>query len=165
MHSLYLVSVWLHIVAAMTWLGGMLFLVTVVVPMIRKPAMREKGLELFHVLGVRFRLVGWIALITLIVTGISNLLLRGFTVLQLLSGDVFSGAWGHTLALKLAFVLVILISGAIHDFHVGPTATRLGREGGPPERRERFRRAASMMGRATLALALAVVALAVSLVR
>jgi len=165
MHTLYLVSVWLHIIAAMTWIGGMLFLVTVIVPMLRQPSMRDRAMELFHLLGVRFRRVGWIAISLLIVTGVFNLLHRGYQLDQILSGAVFAGAWGHLLAGKLLLVALIVVSSALHDFYVGPTATRLAREGGSPERRERLRRLASWMGRTTLLLALAVVALAVTLVR
>jgi uncharacterized membrane protein len=165
MRLLYLACVWLHILAAMLWIGGMLFLVTVIVPMLRRPEMRAKALELFHVLGVRFRRVGWFAITTLILTGIGNLLLRGFTLSQIVDGEVFAGPWGHTLALKLIFVLVLVASSAVHDFYVGPSATRLARENAPPQRREAFRRAASWMGRASLLLALAIVALAVALVR
>ena len=165
MHTLYLVSVWLHIIAAMTWIGGMLFLVTVLVPLLRQPSMRDRAMELFHVLGVRFRLVGWIALGTLVATGIFNVLHRGFTLGQLFSGEAFTGPWGHTLAGKLLLVLLIVVSSVVHDLYVGPKATKLGREGAPAKQRERLRRTASWMGRVTLLMALAVVALAVVLVR
>lgn len=165
MRILYLVSVWLHILAAMMWIGGMLFLVIVIVPLLRKPSMRSQAMELFHVLGVRFRLVGWVALTTLVVTGIVNILQRGFTLGQLFTGRAFAGSWGHALALKLTFVLLIVLSSIIHDFYVGPKATRLAREGAPADQRERLRRTASWMGRMTLLLALTVVAIAVTLVR
>ena len=165
MRLLYLVSVWLHIVAAMAWIGGMLFLVTVLVPMLRKPAMRPRAAELFHEIGGRFRLVGWIALSTLVVTGVFNVMSRGYRFGQLLDGDAFAGAWGHALAAKLALVTLIAALSGLHDFWLGPMATRLAREGAPPEKRERFRRIASFMGRGTLLLALTVVALAVTLVR
>ncbi len=165
MHTVYLVSVWLHIIAAMTWIGGMLFLVTVLVPLLRKPAMRERALELFHVVGVRFRVVGWIALGTLALTGVVNVLHRGFTLGQLFTGDAFVGPWGHALLGKLLLVGIIVVSSLVHDFYIGPKATKLGREGAPPAERERLRRTASWMGRMTLLLALAVVAIAVVLVR
>ena len=48
MRTLYLVSVWLHILAAMAWVGGMLFLVAVLVPLLRTPAMRPQATALFH---------------------------------------------------------------------------------------------------------------------
>lgn len=165
MHTIYLFSVWLHVIAAMTWIGGMLFLVTVVVPMLRQPEMRGRAMELFHVLGVRFRRVGWVALLVLVVTGTFNVVHRGFGFDRIFTGEVFSGAWGHTLGAKLFFVALILASSALHDFYIGPTATRLAREGAPVERRERLRRVASWMGRSTLLLALLVVGLAVMLVR
>ncbi len=165
MHTLYLVSVWLHIIAAMTWMGGMLFLVTVVVPMLRKPELRERAAELFHTLGLRFRTVGWVALVTLVVTGTTNILFRGFTFLQILNGEVFRGPWGHNLAMKLTLVLIVLVLGAAHDFWLGPRATKIALADPNGAARERSRKIASYMGRITMLLALLIVALAVTLVR
>lgn len=165
MHTLYLLSVYLHVLAAMTWLGGMIFLVVVIVPMLRKPELRDRAIELVHLLGIRFRTVGWAALGTLVVTGVFNVAHRGYGLAELATGSLFAGHWGRTLAHKLTLVAVILVISAVHDFWVGPTATRLAREGAPPAQREKFRKAASVMGRVNFALALAVVALAITLVR
>ncbi len=165
MRTLYLVSVWLHIVAAMAWLGGMLFLVTVLVPLLRTPRMKPKAAELFHVIGIRFRLVGWIALATLLITGVFNVTIRGYRWHQLLTGEAYVGRWGTTLALKLALVTVIVALSAVHDFWLGPRATRLAQEGAPAETREQSRKMASIMGRVTFLIALIVVGLAVTLVR
>jgi uncharacterized membrane protein len=165
MRTLYLASVWLHIIAAMAWVGGMLFLVLVLVPLLRTPAMRPKAAELFHAIGTRFRLIGWVALGTLVVTGVFNVTFRGYRLGQLFDGEAFAGPWGHTLALKLSFVGAIVVLSGLHDFWLGPKAVRMARDDAPPEARERFRRIASMMGRATMLLALAVIALAVTLVR
>jgi putative copper export protein len=165
MHTLYLLSVTLHIVAAMAWVGGMLFLVLVVVPMLRKPALRERALELMHVLGVRFRLVGWIAIGTLVLTGIFNVLYRGFSFGSFFDGSLYQGQWGRILATKLGLVAVVLTMSAVHDFWIGPKATRLASIGASAEVREKYRVAASVMGRVAFAFALAIVALAVTLVR
>ena len=165
MRTLYLVSVWLHIVAAMAWVGGMLFLVTVLLPLLRTPAMRPQAAELFNALGRRFRIVGWVAIGTLVATGLFNVTMRGYRLGQLLNGEAFAGSWGTTLALKLWLVMLIVALSAVHDFWLGPRATRLARENAPVEERERGRRLASVMGRVTFLLAIAVVGLAVLLVR
>jgi putative copper resistance protein D len=41
MHGLYLLSVWLHIMAAVVWIGGTIFLVIVLVPAIRRLEFRD----------------------------------------------------------------------------------------------------------------------------
>ena len=71
--TLYHLSVTLHVLAAMLWLGGMLFLAAVGAPVLRQvepPALRA---QLFRTLGQQFRTVGWIAILTLVVTGVGNL--------------------------------------------------------------------------------------------
>ena len=131
MHTLYLLSVFVHVISAMTWLGGMLFLVLVIVPSLRRPEMRDKSAELFGVLGTRFRAVGWTALVLLVVTGLFNVTHRGYSLGDLVTGRAFVGHWGGALAMKLAFVTVIFALSAVHDFWLGPKATRLAREGAP----------------------------------
>lgn len=165
MRALYVSSVWLHLLAACAWIGGMLFLVVVLVPMLRRPDTRAHAAPLFHAIGLRFRGVGWVALGTLVVTGIVNLLGRGYSLADVFTGRVFAGPWGHTLAHKLALVATVLVLGVVHDFYVGPTAVRLADANAPAARRERWRRAASWMGRLTMLLSLAILALAVLLVR
>ncbi len=159
---LYLGSVFLHLLAAITWIGGMVFLVVVFVPLTRRPETREKALVLFHELGTRFRTVGWIALGTLVVTGFTNVSVRGFGLLDWLTGRVFAGDWGQNLLHKLGVVVVILVMSGVHDFFIGPRALRL-----PPgsEARERYRKLASWMGRGMFVLALTVLVFAVQLAR
>jgi uncharacterized membrane protein len=163
MHTVYLFSVFLHLIAAMTWVGGMIFLVVVVVPMLRRD--RERAGALMRDMGRRFRPVGWVALVILVVTGVFNVYRRGYGLEDFVTGTVFAGQWGRVLAHKLTLVGVILVMSAVHDFKIGPEATRLMSEGGDPARAEKLRKTASVLGRITFALALAVVALAVSLVR
>lgn len=166
-HAVYILSVVLHILAAITWIGGMVFLVLVAVPLLRRPELRDQAGTLMSVLGLRFRTVGWIALGTLVATGVVNLHFRGFTLGQIFDGEVFAGEWGKTLAHKLTLVATVLALGGVHDFWIGPKATRLMREAKPEAQaeRERLRRVASILGRVTFVLAIAIVWFAVRLVR
>jgi putative copper export protein len=163
--ALYLASVYLHILAAVSWLGGMVFLVVVFVPLLRKPGTAERAALLFHEAGARFRVLGWCALATLAVTGALNVWVRGFGLTDWLTGRVFAGEWGRTLLHKLSLVVVILVVSVLHDFWIGPKAVRLAREQPDSEERAQWRRRASWMGRVTFLLALAIVSFAVRLVR
>ena len=58
MHALYLFSVWLHILAATAWIGGMFFLVLVVVPWLRRGNERQDAATFLQETGERFRAVG-----------------------------------------------------------------------------------------------------------
>lgn len=164
MHGLYVFSVWLHILAASVWLGGMVFFAAVIVPVMRHDALREKMGALVHELGVRFRTVGWTCLVLLLATGLFNLHYRGLLD-DLFDARFWGTSFGHLLGIKLALFGVILTISAVHDFFVGPRASELLERDPSDPRAERLRKAASRFGRANLLLGLAAVALAVTLVR
>lgn len=158
-------SVWLHIVAACVWVGGMFFLALVVVPVVRGLPDRALATRLFHEVGTRFRHVGWATLTVLVVTGLTNLHYRGIGLDRMTDGEFWAGGYGRPLAYKLVLVLAILALSLFHDFHMGPRAVAVMRD--QPGSREalRMRRMASIFGRVNLLAALAVIALAVVLVR
>jgi uncharacterized membrane protein len=107
---------WIHVLAAVTWLGGMLFIALILVPVTRRVQDPRLRLELISQTGQRFKAVGWIALGFLVATGIIILLGRPW----LLRAPAFQ--W------KAALVLLTLALSALHDFVLGPRAGRL-----PPE--------------------------------
>ncbi|MCI0482276.1 MAG: DUF4149 domain-containing protein, partial [Candidatus Dadabacteria bacterium] len=109
MQTLYTLSVFLHVISAAVWVGGMSFLILVLIPVLRKPEFRGLFPTLFYQAGVRFRIVGWIALVLLIITGTFNLSYRGFGFADLATGRMFAGTFGHTLLMKLIAVGLILI--------------------------------------------------------
>ena len=122
----------------------MLFVALVLVPELRRfddPAFRRR---VMHEAGLRFRVVGWIALGLLLVTGLANLGLRPY----LLTVPRFH--------LKLGLVLIALVLAGIHDFVVGP---RAGRADADPVMRVR----ASWLARVNLVVVLVIVALGLSL--
>jgi copper resistance protein D len=163
--TLYLLSVSLHLAAAALWAGGMLFLVFVLVPLLRTPALRGSAVELLTAIGVRFRGVGWASLLVLVVTGFVNAALRAPNPGALAEAAWWATPFGRLLGHKLALVGVILFLSAVHDFGVGPRASALLAGEPGSARALRWRRAASWMGRLNLLLALAVIAMAAALVR
>jgi copper resistance protein D len=163
MHVVYLVSVWLHILAATVWIGGMGFIVLVVVPWLRRGG-GNAGAFLRET-GVRFRAVGWVCFAILLVTGSYNLWARGVRPGSFLDPDWLTSPFGKTLLVKLAAFAVVLVVSAVHDFGVGPRATvAIERDPRSPEA-EALRKRASKLGRANAILALVLVAAAVMLVR
>ncbi|MFN8061069.1 MAG: CopD family protein [Vicinamibacterales bacterium] len=160
----YVTSVWLHIIAASTWIGGMLFFVLVAVPAMRS----KRGVYDARFLldaGTRFRTVAWACFAVLLATGLYGLHLREVTL-----GSVFDPEWRRTLfatvlLAKLAMVVVVFVLSAVHDFAIGPRAAALLDERPDSADAQRLRRQASLIGRANVLLALAIVAAAIVLVR
>ena len=164
-HGLYVGSVVVHIFAAMTWVGGLMFLVFVLVPSLRlieDPRLRTK---LIRVTGMRFRSVGWACLAVLLVTGYVNLAARGMGGESLVTPEFWATGYGRTLGWKLLFFIAVLSISATHDFIIGPRAGALQRRdpGGLEAQRMRFM--ATWFGRFNLLLSLVIVLLGVLLVR
>ena len=123
--SPYHINVTIHVFAALLWLGGMFFLAAVGAPVLRKVEPPELRAALFRKLGEQFRTVGWASISVLLVTGFLNLHFRGMLTWSLLgSGEFWSTPYGRSLAWKLGAVTAMLIVQAIHDFQVGPAASR-----------------------------------------
>ncbi len=109
---LRLVVIWLHVVAAAAWIGGLLHTMHVIAP-----AAARGGRESLELLG-RGRAMTWGALAILVLTGLENLRTVGL-----------ASPW---LAAKLIAVIALLALAAHRDFAVLPRATRAVAEGAPP---------------------------------
>lgn len=163
MSALYYLNVTIHLLAALFWLGGMFFLALVGAPVLRKvepPTLRR---ELFAALGASFRTSGWVAIAVLLVTGVANLHFRGVLSWEVLGSAAFWGtAWGHALAWKLVAVAGMVAASAVHDFWLGPSASRI-EPASPEARTARLR--ASWLARVNALLGIVVVVAAVRLAR
>ncbi len=163
MFSLYYINVSIHLLAALLWLGGMFFLAVVGAPVLRRVEPASLRRDLFTRVGQAFRLIGWIAIGVLLVTGAGNLYFRGLLRSDLLTDAAFwDSSYGRILALKLAAVLAMLIVQAAHDFIFGPRSGRL--DPLSPEG-QRTRRIAAWLGRLNALAGLVVVLTAVRLAR
>jgi len=137
-----LVVIWIHVVAAATWVGGLLYTGHLVVPAASRGARDALGLL------SRGRVMAWAALGLLVVTGLLNL--RGMAVIS---------PW---LAAKIVVVIAVLALAAHRDFAVLPRASRAVQEGAEPSTALAGIRA---LDRVLLLLALVVLFFAVGVAR
>lgn len=164
MHAIYLLSVYLHILCAIVWIGGIAFLVFVVVPWLRSGGQRIAGVFLRET-GTRFRSIGWACFVILLVTGTFNLYVRGVRLGDLGSATWRSSPYGEAVLLKLGLFVGVLIISGIHDFVVGPRATRAIEADPASAESGRLRKQAQRLGRLNAILALLLVGVAITLVR
>lgn len=159
----YHVSVTIHVLAAMLWLGGMLFLAVVGAPVLRQVDSASLRAELFRNLGERFRVVGWAAIAVLLITGVTNLWLRGWLHADVILARTFwTEPFGRMLLLKLAVVAMMLVLQATHDLRHGPRASR-ALPGSPAALR--IRRRAVFYARVNALLGIVLIYVAVRLAR
>ncbi len=152
--------VWLHVLAAVSWIGGMVFLSLVLVPVLKGDSFASQRGALIRAVALRFRPVVWTAIAVLLTTGPLLVRQHGWPL------DDPSG-WPAVLGLKLALVVLLLALTAAHDFVLGP---RIGRMLQTPEASRtdddrRLVRWASWLPRLSLLLALAVLGAATAVVR
>ena len=107
-------GLWLHLLAAVVWLGGLSFQSHVLFPQLRKDGGRQLAAAAIR----RFRPIAWSALVLLVLTGLYNLARLPSLVLLLQSGA------GALLALKLVLVLAALPLAAHRDFKLSARLIR-----------------------------------------
>ncbi len=105
---------WIHLMAAVTWIGGMLFMALVLGPLLPGVPPPLRG-ELTRAVGERLRIVGWVAIGLLVLTGILNLALMGIS-----PNDLLETPWGRLFLVKIGLVGVMIVLSALHDFVLGP---------------------------------------------
>lgn len=160
---MYLLGVTLHVLAAFLWLGGLFFLAAVGAPVLRRVEPADLRAGLFQKVGERFRLIGWIAIAVLVLTGFGNLHFRGLLRIEVLGDPAFwTHSYGRTLAWKVALVTFMVGLAVLHDFVLGPRASRLA-----PESTEalRARRRAAWLARVNTLLGILLIAVSVRLAR
>lgn len=151
---------WVHLVAAVVWIGGMVFLSLILVPILRSNGFTMEKRAVFQAVAHRFRLVVWSAILILLVTGLLMLAIR-------FGG---SGSAFHVptiLLIKLPIVALLIALTAAHDFWVGPQVRRLSPI--PPDQRTKLQslliRLSPIMARVSLVLGLVVLLLGLAVAR
>ena len=152
--------VWIHLIAAVGWIGGTIFLSLVLAPSYRAMASKPDAGALFRTSAKRFRLVVWGAVAILLLTGPLLVLSHGWPLFE-------PSRWPSVLGIKLSLVAALLLMTLAHDLVLGPRVRAILAV--PPDRRtasdQTILIAATWLPRAALVLSLAVLFVAVMLAR
>jgi putative copper resistance protein D len=165
MHAFYLLAVWLHILAAITWIGGMFFLVLVVVPWLRSGGGGGDAARFLRETGRRFRNISWVCFAIVFTTGSFALWMRGVRFASFVSPDWLASSFGKIVLLKLTLFTAVIAVSLVHDMVVGPRATTAIAADPRSAATADLRRRASRLARVNVLLALVLVALGDFIVR
>jgi copper resistance protein D len=164
---MYQLNVWIHILMATVWTGGLIYTAAVVIPF----AISKQGDErqqIIRGLARRFRRIGWASVCLLALTGLLNLFLRPSattTPEAVTTGESFEDRFPPDffwwLAIKLVLVFAMIAFMLFHDITSLKAAKQHeGKPGSPPSNR-----LGSMAAALATLLAIAVLYVSVRLVR
>ena len=160
MSIFWFVAISLHILAAITWIGGMTFLSFVLAPLLRKGSATPDLMTLFRAAARRFRIVVWLAMGVLLATGPILLSQRHIDFMN-------PATWSPIVTLKLGLVALLILLTLLHDLTLGPWLSEVSLipESARTRREHNFVRTARWLPRLSLLIALAVILVAVVLAR
>ncbi len=101
----------LHLMAAIIWIGGMIYISFILMPRLKLVGPQERG-KLMNAVGKAFSITAWVCIIILILTGLYK------TPASLLF-DVES-RFGTMLLIKHILILIAIIAGLVIVFSVLP---------------------------------------------
>jgi uncharacterized membrane protein len=157
---MYSALVVLHILAAVSWIGGMIFLSLVLAPLVRGRKAAPEFMALFRSAALRFRPIVWVAIAVLFATGPMLLSLRGIQVTS-------PASWPGIVTVKLTLVALLLFLTLLHDLVFGPQVSRVSAipESQRTSAEQVVFKTARWLPRLSLLIALAVVITAAMLAR
>ncbi len=141
----YLIA-WLHLTAAATLVGGLIFSRCVLTQAFRRARLDPNVQHVRRLSGRRFRTIVWISLVTLTLTGASQLLDE--------SGSArIETAWGAVLMLKLFLFGIAFALLLVHDFILDPHGPASETPPSFPSRADRLETVILLITLATLLVA------------
>jgi uncharacterized membrane protein len=154
---LYFLSVLLHILAAMIWVGGQAFMITSFFPAMREPEHRAVARSLLLSAGGRFRVFATASLHLLLLTGLFNLWYKTRFDMQ--------NPVTHAGMTKLLLIIVMIGLSLYHDKVIGKQATAAWEKDPQGPATLALRKKAGLIGRINFFLSLLLVGLGVWIVR
>ena len=107
---------WIHVIAAVVWVGGNLILAMVIVPHFRQSLPPIQRIKLLTQIGKRFEPVVWGCIGVLFFTGIVNI----FFSVDITSPSPISDAFMRTLLIKILLFFVLIILTVLHSMIFAP---------------------------------------------
>ena len=113
---MYQFLVFLHLIAAVTWLGGMLFLLMVMIPLARRN--EAVGFGVLRIAAEKFVWIAWAAKFVLAGSGAY----LAWTYWNVRPDTFFTGDTHFLdyLQRKTGIFIIVIILSAVHDFWLGP---------------------------------------------
>ena len=111
-----LLILWIHVIAAVIWVGGNLILAMVIVPHFRQSLPPVQRIQLLTQIGKRFEPVVWGCIGVLFFTGIINI----FFAVDLTSPTALSNAFMRTLIIKILLFFLLTILTVLHSMIFAP---------------------------------------------
>ena len=102
------------------WVGGMFYIMLVEVPVLRSNLGASDFSSNMTLLGKRFQKVGWVLLIILLMTGLSNIMLED-SIADMMKNENYL----KSIVVKLILFTLMVINTAIHTFYLGPKMSTL----------------------------------------
>ena len=116
MEIFWLLVLWLHVIAAVVWVGGNLILAMVIVPYFRQNLPPVQRIQLLMQIGKRFEPVVWGCIGVLFFTGIGNI----FYALDITSLAPIPDAFMRTFIIKIGLFFVLIILTVLHSMIFAP---------------------------------------------
>ena len=118
-----IVILWLHVLGAVVWIGGLIFQLLVVAPVLKRGPLTLERLRYSVSLDVRFRYVMWPAVGLVLLTGLYNFI--NVLYATSLAGGTIPPAFVSILSIKLLLVVLMIVLQAIQRFVVHPRTIAL----------------------------------------
>lgn len=106
----YALIIFLHVMAAIVWIGGTIFMALIIQPVIRKALSLQQRMAVYHETGMRFKKVQWVCLGILLLTGTFMVWKRG----------VPFESFTSLISTKIALVVVVIVLSFLHSQIWGP---------------------------------------------
>ena len=108
----------IHLLSAITWIGGMIFLSLVLAPLLRGTEANAESRAFFRSAALRFRVVVWTSMALLLTSGPLLLVQRHV-------GLTDPTAWPPIITVKLGLIAALVLSTFAHDLVLGPSVIRI----------------------------------------